>query len=288
MTTRSKGSDRSADIAARLTITMAGPEVIDLRTNSEELGTVITPEQALAFRPQLDDPTRLTSGELHPRYAEWMYSHSWAELHPLSAYLYQDKHLQRVSDEQGYFDRKRINRVLRASGSKYWLLDGPLPTKTKIPCLAELLDAPIDEVASVVQAERQARAEYQSVLARCRSMPYQLLTYDQVRAGLPCPGCGRPWVGPQDAIDDDDELWRAQHGACHAGRNGYTDAPLHCLRCCGTPPPSPEQLAIVRDSPSRSPPVKSAIGNWQRQRPPRPSAADKSSERSREPTGSKS
>ncbi len=77
------------------------------------------------------------------------------------------------------------------------------------------------------------------------SMPYQLLTYDQVRAGLPCPGCGRPWVGPQDAIDTDDELWRAQHGACHAGRNGYTDAPLHCMRCCGTPPASPEQLAIV-------------------------------------------
>lgn len=61
-----------------------------------------------------------------------------------------------------------------------------------MPFLAELLDASVDEVASVVQAERQARAEYQSVLARCRSTPYQLLTYDQVRAGLPCPGCGRP------------------------------------------------------------------------------------------------
>ena len=99
--------------------------------------------------------------------------------------LYRDKHLQRVSDERGYFDRKRINRVLGTSGTKYWLLDGPLPTKTKISLLAELLDAPIDEVASVAQAERQARADYQSVLARCRSMPHQLLTYDQVRAGLP-------------------------------------------------------------------------------------------------------
>ncbi|MGH7747618.1 MAG: hypothetical protein ACRDWN_06755 [Acidimicrobiales bacterium] len=52
-------------------------------------------------------------------------------------------------------------------------------------------------------------------------------------------------LGPQDAIDNDDQLWRAQHGACRAGRNGYTNAPLHCLRCCGTPPASPEQLAIV-------------------------------------------
>ncbi len=171
MTTRNRGSDRAADIAARLTITMAGPEVIDPRTNGGELGTVITSEQALAFRPQLDDPTRLTSGELHPRYAEWMGSHSWAELHPLGAYLYRDKHLQRVSDERGYFDRKRINRVLGASGTKYWLLDGPLPTKTKVSLLAELLNAPIDEVASVVQAERQARADYQSVLARCRRCP---------------------------------------------------------------------------------------------------------------------
>ncbi|MGH7747620.1 MAG: hypothetical protein ACRDWN_06760 [Acidimicrobiales bacterium] len=41
------------------------------------------------------------------------------QLHPLSAYLYQAKHLQRVSDEQGCFDRKRINRVLRAPGSSY-------------------------------------------------------------------------------------------------------------------------------------------------------------------------
>jgi len=62
---------------------------------------------------------------------------------------------------------------------------------------------------------------------------------------VPCPSCGRPWVGPQNDIDTDEERWRALHGECHAGRNGYTNAPLHFMRCCGVPPPSPEQLEAV-------------------------------------------
>lgn len=82
-------------------------------------------------------------------------------------------------------------------------------------------------------------------MSRCRSLPYRLLTYEQTRGGVPCPGCGRPWIGPQDEVDTDPERWRALHGECRAGRNGYNDSPIHCMRCCGVPPASPEQLAAV-------------------------------------------
>lgn len=232
-------------IAERLTITVDGPEASDLRADAEIalLGPVITPEQALAFRSRLDDPTRLTNGHLHPRYAEWIISRTWAEQHPLSEYL--TKHVDLLIDERGYFDRKRVNRVLGSSGSKYWEVDGPLPDKTKLPLLAELLDAPVEEVQAVIEEERMTREQYRSVLDHCRWMPYKLLNHEQVMAGVPCPGCGRPWVGPQDDIDTDDERWRALHGECHAGRNGYTNAPVHCMRCCGVPPPSPAQLEAV-------------------------------------------
>jgi hypothetical protein len=124
--------------------------------------------------------------------------------------------------------------------------DGPLPTKTTLPLLAELLDAPVEEVQAVVEAERVTREQYRSVVDHCRWMPYKLVSYEQVMAGVPCPGCGRPWVGRQDDIDTGEKRWRALHGECYAGRNGYTNAPVHCLRCCGVPPPSPAQLEAVR------------------------------------------
>ena len=136
MTTRRQKTSRFGDVTAddvapRLTITMDVPEVIDLRSDPEgsSLGQVISSEQALALRPHLEDPTRLTNGALHPRYAEWIVSRSWAEQHPLSEYLIQPKYLDRVTDDRGYFDRQRVNRALGPSGSKSWLADGPLPTK---------------------------------------------------------------------------------------------------------------------------------------------------------------
>lgn len=236
------------DVTPRLTISIDGPKVIDLRSDTEAagLGPIPTPEQAAAVRPRLDDPIRLANGIFHPRYAEWMVTHSWAQQHPLSEYLCKEKHLRLLSDERGFFDRKRVNKVLGPSGSKVWLVDGPLPTKGKVPLLAQLLGAPVDEVQLVVEQERAARREYQAVVSHCRTMPYKLLTYDQVRAGVPCPGCGRPWVGPQGDFDRDRDRWQALHGECLAGRNGYADAPVHCLRCCGVPPLSPEQVAAVR------------------------------------------
>jgi hypothetical protein len=228
-------------------VTIDGPGTIgpgaDLET--ADLGPIITPELARGLRPHLDDPTKLTNGALHPRYSEWINSRTWRDQHPLNEYLTHEDHLGPLVDDRGYFDRKRVGHELGPSGSKYWLVDGPLPTKAKIPVLAQLLKVPVEEVEAVVEQERLARGEYRSMISRCRTMPYKLLRYEQIRAGVPCPGCGRPWIGRQDAVDTDAERWRSLHGECRAGRNGYTGAPVHCMRCCGLPSASPEQLATI-------------------------------------------
>jgi hypothetical protein len=212
---------------------------------SASLGSIVAPELARGLRPRLDDPTRLTNGALHPRYIEWISARTWTDQHPLNEYLTHADRLSPLVDDRGYFDRKRVSQELGPSGSKYWLVDGPLATKAKIPVLSQLLEVPIGEVEAVVEQERLARREHESMISRCRMMPYKLLTYEQIRAGVPCPGCGRPWIGRQESIDTDEERWRSLHGECRAGRNGYTDAPVHCLRCCGVPAASPEQLATI-------------------------------------------
>ena len=242
---RTTKQDAGTNIAPSLTITIDGPGVVGAQVDFEtaSVGSIIAPERARGLRPRVDDPTRLTNGALHPRYAEWISSRTWTDQHPLNEYLMLEDRLDPLVDDCGYFDRKRVSQELGPSGSKYWLVDGPLPTKAKIPVLAQLLKAPVEEVEAVVEQERLARGEYRSMISRCRMMPCKLLTYEQIRAGVPCPGCGRPWIGRQEAIDTDEEGWRAMHGECRAGRNGYTDAQVHCMRCCGLPAPSPEQLA---------------------------------------------
>ncbi len=133
---------------------------------------------ARGLRPHLDDPTRLTNGALHPRYAEWIIARTWTNQHPLNEYLTHEDRLGILVDDRGYFDRKRVARELGASGSKYWLVDGPLPTKAKIPVLAQMLAAPVEDVKAVIERERVARSEYGSMIDRCRMMPYKLLSYD--------------------------------------------------------------------------------------------------------------
>ena len=32
----------------------------------------VSPEMALAHRPSLEDPTKLASGQFHPRYVDWL------------------------------------------------------------------------------------------------------------------------------------------------------------------------------------------------------------------------
>jgi hypothetical protein len=240
-------SKAAFDIAPSLTVTIDGSNTVGAHVDLDatDLGPTITAEVARGLRPGLDDPTRLTNGALNPHYAEWVGSRTWHDQHPLNEYLMHEDRRSLLVDDRGYFDRKRVGKELGPSGWRYWLVDGSLPTKAKIPVLAQLLGAPVGEVEAVVEQELLARDEYRSMISRCRTMPYRLLTYDQIRAGVLCPGCGRPWTGRQEAIDTNRETWRAMHGECRASRNGYTDGPVHCMRCCGVPAPSPEQLAAI-------------------------------------------
>lgn len=125
----------ASDITERLTITINGPEAndVDSEADGSGLGEIPTAEEALAIRPRLDDPTTLTNGNVHPRYVEWMTKYTWSERHPLNEYLSSQEHLRLLTDERGYFDRKRVNRALGPSGSKFWLADGPLPSKREDP-----------------------------------------------------------------------------------------------------------------------------------------------------------
>jgi len=111
--------------------------------------------------------------------------------------------------------------------------------------LAQLLGVSIDELTAVVGREREMRRKYEAMLGACRAMPYRLLTYEQTVAGVPCPGCSQPWIGPRDELDPD-ARWNEEHGACSAGRHSLGDGPLHCVRCCGYPAINPEVQAQIR------------------------------------------
>lgn len=207
-----------------------------------------TREQALALRPRLDDPTHLTNGNPHPTYvSEWLLLPD-AERHPLHTLLFRDECLERVSNDQGYFDKKKCVQILGPSGPKMFLRDGPLPTKGKIPLLAQFVDVSSDELIAVVSQERAMREKYQRMLERCCWLPCKLLTYEQQIAGVPCPGCGRPWIATDACRDNSDEdQWNEAHSDCHAGRHGFEGGPRHCLRCCGFPSLNPEILRRVSE-----------------------------------------
>jgi hypothetical protein len=85
------------------------------------------------------------------------------------------------------------------------------------------------------------------------------LTYGEMHAGAPCPGCGlplvdqveRPWrdKGTMYYSDEDRTAAEAEtaahqerHGDCHAASWTMGDGPLHCDRCCPPPPMSPKLL----------------------------------------------
>lgn len=202
-----------------------------------------TRDEALAVRPTIKDPTRLENGHAHPAYVQWLVRYSYDQEHPFHAFLTTGARPTRVSDERGYFDRRRVTKTLGPSGPKLWAVRGPLPTKPKIAALAELLGESVADLEEAVAAEREMRSKHETMLRACRSLPYNLLTYDQMIAGVACPGCGRPWIGSRLESPEEDALWQARHGECHAGRHSVGEGPQHCPRCCGYPAISPETRA---------------------------------------------
>lgn len=214
-------------------------------TPVDETSTIPTPAEALAIRPTIEDPRRLTNGSAHPAYVEWLTEYSYADEHPFHTFLSTESRLARVTDARGYFDRKRVTKALGPSGPKMWLVRGSLPTRARVAALADLLDEPVHEVESVIANELDMRDKHEAMLRACRHLPYRLLDYEQTVAGVPCPGCGRPWVGERLDNVTEETLWSEAHGECGAGGHSLGDGPQHCIRCCGYPALNPETLAKV-------------------------------------------
>ena len=84
-------------------VTIDGPSVVGAPVDLEtaDLGPIITPEVARGLRPDLDEPTRLTNGALHARYAEWITSRTWADQHPLNEYLTHEDRVGPLVDDRG-------------------------------------------------------------------------------------------------------------------------------------------------------------------------------------------
>jgi hypothetical protein len=94
---------------------------------------------------------------------------------------------------------------------------------------------------------------------RCDVAP---LTFEQYRAGAPCPGCGRPYVDTEpfdfkgtnnlsDAervrYDAEEARFRAAHASCRSHRHGVSGSlTKHCGKCCPMPPMSPSQVERIR------------------------------------------
>lgn len=88
------------------------------------------------------------------------------------------------------------------------------------------------------------------------------LTWEQYRAGAPCPGCGEPyldeipWVGKgtmyfteeeRTRYDAEEFRYKERHPDCHAVRMSVSGSlTLHCGDCCPPPPLSPGQIESLR------------------------------------------
>jgi hypothetical protein len=73
-----------------------------------------TPEEARAFRPRLDDPTRLENGWIHPDYEKWIRHHGHNR--DFIEYVFDHAPLTE-KDGKEYFDRHRPTPAHGATGN---------------------------------------------------------------------------------------------------------------------------------------------------------------------------
>lgn len=115
------------------------------------------------------------------------------------------------------------------------------------------LDAPF--AVSTKDERRQRDRQRLRDSMHCEVVP---LTYEQYRAGQPCPGCGRPYVDAEpfepkgtmffsDAerarYDAEEARFKEVHPSCGSHRHGVSGSlTKHCGKCCPPPPLSTAQL----------------------------------------------
>ena len=115
------------------------------------------------------------------------------------------------------------------------------------------LDAPF--TVTIKDERRQRDRQHLRDSMHCEVAP---LTFEQYRAGQPCPGCGRPYIDaapfePRGTMFFSDSE-RARYGAeevrfkeahptCGSHSHGVSGSlTKHCGKCCPPPPLSPAQL----------------------------------------------
>lgn len=211
---------------------------------SDEHETVVSREQAYLHRPSLEDPTKLASGQFHPRYADWLARPSietdpW--LHGTFEVLVE--RLPHTTDDK--LDSAAVRTALGARW-KDLILGKHLGAKTATwKRFAALIDMPEAELMAHVEGARTAQDERDVMLRDCRHFPYRIQSWQQMQDRMPCPGCGHAWLD----LDSDDARreFDEAHGECGAGRSAFADCRVHCGRCCGVPPINPEVRQRVLD-----------------------------------------
>ncbi|MCT2085165.1 hypothetical protein M3D75_03455 [Microbacterium enclense] len=96
------------------------------------------------------------------------------------------------------------------------------------------------------------------------------LTFDEYRAGVPCPGCGRPYIdvdrwerpgtmhmtdSERARYDKEEAAYLALHRECRSSRHSVSGSlTTHCMKCCSPPPLSPTQIESLAALLSRKTP----------------------------------
>jgi hypothetical protein len=118
------------------------------------------------------------------------------------------------------------------------------------------LDTPFE--VSAKETRRQQDRQRLRDSMRCDMAP---LTFEQHRAGVPCPGCGRPYVDAEPfdfkgtmsfshaervRYDAEESRFKAVDASCGSHRHGVSGSlTMHCGKCCPMPPMSPSQLERI-------------------------------------------
>jgi hypothetical protein len=119
------------------------------------------------------------------------------------------------------------------------------------------LDGPFELAAKHERVQRERERLRDAV--RCDVVS---LTYEDYVAGLPCPGCGRPYLDkerwdfrgtmnmtPEERAryDAEGSRYEAAHGSCGSHRHSVSGSlTTHCGECCPPPPLSPTQIDRLR------------------------------------------
>ena len=103
-----------------------------------------------------------------------------------------------------------------------------------------------------MNAKDERRQQDQRRLRDSKRCDVASLTFEQYSSGVPCPGCGRPYVDAEPfdfegtlnlsdvdrlRYDTEESLFEAAHTSCQSHRHSVSGSlTMHCGKCCPQPP----------------------------------------------------